>query len=133
MRGYAFLLVYLWSLTLILKTPLNGVLVWYAVSFGNFQTLIWDYTLSTLPYAYVVAIVTGISWLFSRTEKKKLPATPLVILTILFSLWVTITSLFALPPGEDVWFKWTWFQKILLMCLIGFALTTTRERVNQLI
>ena len=133
MRGYAFLLVYLWSLTLILKTPLNGVLVWYAVSFGNFHTLIWDYTLSTLPYAYVVAIVTGISWLFSRTEKKKLPATPLVILTILFSLWVTITSLFALPPGEDVWFKWAWFQKILLMCLIGFALTTTRERVNQLI
>ena len=133
MRGYAFLLVYLWSLTLILKTPFNGVLVWYAVSFGNFHTLIWDYTLSTLPYAYVVAIVTGISWLFSRTEKKKLPATPLVILTILFSLWVTITSLFALPPEEDVWFKWTWFQKILLMCLIGFALTTTRERVNQLI
>jgi len=133
MRGYAFLLVYLWSLTLILKTPFNGVLVWYAVSFGNFHTLIWDYTLSTLPYAYVVAIVTGISWLFSRTEKKKLPATSLVILTILFSLWVTITSFFALAPGEDVWFKWTWFQKILLMCLIGFALTTTRERVNQLI
>ena len=48
-------------------------------------------------------------------------------------MWVTITSLFALPPEEDVWFKWTWFQKILLMCLIGFALTTTRERVNQLI
>ena len=133
MRGYAFLLVYLWSLRLILKTPFNGVLVWYAVSFGNFHMLIWDYTLSTLPYAYVVAIVTGISWLFSRTEKKKLPATSLVILTILFSLWVTITSLFALPPEEDVWFKWTWFQKILLMCLIGFALTTTRERVNQLI
>ena len=61
MRGYAFLLVYLWSLRLILKTPFNGVLVWYAVSFGNFHTLIWDYTLSTLPYAYVVAIVTGIS------------------------------------------------------------------------
>ena len=133
MRGYVFLLVYLWSLRLILKTPFNGVLVWYAVSFGNFHTLIWDYTLSTLPYAYVVAIVTGISWLFSRTEKKKLPATSLVILTILFSLWVTITSFFALAPGEDVWFKWTWFQKILLMCLIGFALTTTRERVNQLI
>src|SRR6516162_5891350 len=132
MRGYAFLLVYLWSLTLILKTPFNGVLVWYAVSFGNFHTLIWDYRLATLPYAYVVAIVTGVSWLFSRTEKKKLPVTPLVILTILFSVWITITSFFALAPG-DVWFKWAWFQKILLMCLIGFALTTTRERVNQLI
>jgi probable O-glycosylation ligase (exosortase A-associated) len=133
MRGYAFLLVYLWSLTLIFKAPFNGVLVWYAFSFGNFHTLIWDRYLATLPYAYVIAIVTGISWLFSRTEEKKLPLTPQVILTILLSLWITITSLFALAPGEDVWFKWTWFQKILLMCLIGFALTTTRMRVNQLI
>ena len=78
MRGYAFLLVYLWSLTLILKTPLNGVLVWYAVSFGNFHTLIWDYTLSTLPYAYVVSDCDRYLVLFSRTEKKKLPATPLL-------------------------------------------------------
>ena len=133
MRGYAFLLVYLWSLTLIFKAPFNGVLVWYVFSFGNFHTLIWDRSLATLPYAYPIAIVTGISWLFSRTEKTKLPLTPQVILTILFSLWITITSFFALAPGGDVWFKWTWFQKILLMCLIGFALTTTRERVNQLI
>ena len=70
MRGYAFLLVYLWSLTLIFKAPFNGVLVWYAFSFGNFHTLIWDRSLATLPYAYVIAILTGISWLFSGTEKK---------------------------------------------------------------
>jgi putative inorganic carbon (hco3(-)) transporter len=133
MRGYAFLLVYLWSLTLILKTPFNGVLVWYGFSFGNFHTLIWDPSLATLPYAYGIAIVTGISWLFSRTEKKKLPVTSQVILTIFFSLWITITSLFAMAPEEEVWFKWNFFQKVLLMCLIGFALTTTRERVNQLI
>jgi probable O-glycosylation ligase (exosortase A-associated) len=133
MRGYAFLLVYLWSLALIFKTPFNGVLVWYAFSFGNFHTLIWDPSLATLPYAYVIAIVTGVSWLFSRTEKKKLPLTPQVILTILFSLWITVTSFFALAPAGEVWDKWIWFQKVLLMCLIGFALTTTRERVNQLI
>src|SRR6516164_7556183 len=133
MRGYAFLLLYLCSLMLIFRTPFNGVLVWYAFSLGNFHTLIWDPSLATLPYAYVIAILTGISWLFSGTEKKKLPVTPQVILTILFSLWITITSYFALAPGEDVWSKWTFFQKVLLMCLIGFALTTTRERVNQLI
>ena len=133
MRGYAFLAVFLWSLTLIFKTPFNGVLVWYAFSFGNFHTLIWDFSLATLPYAYVIAILTVVSLLFSRTEKKKLPLTPQVVLTIFFSLWITITSFFALAPGYDVWGKWTFFQKVLLMCLIGFALTTTRERVNQLI
>jgi hypothetical protein len=99
MRGYAFLAVFLWSLTLIFKTPFNGVLVWYAFSFGNFHTLIWDFSLATLPYAYVIAILTVVSLLFSRTEKKKLPLTPQVVLTILFSLWITITSFFALAPG----------------------------------
>jgi len=133
MRGYAFLAVFLCSLTLIFKTPFNGVLVWYAFSFGNFHTLIWDPSIATLPYAYIIAIVTGVSWLVSRTEKKKLPLTPQVVLTILFALWITITSFFALAPGDDVWWKWTFFQKVLLMCLVGFALTTTRERVNQLI
>src|SRR6516165_8023890 len=133
MRGYAFILLYLSSLALIFTGPFNGVLVWYAFSLGNFHTLIWDTSLATLPYAYPIAILTCFSWLGSRREKKKLPLTPQVILTILFSLWMTITSFYALAPEYDPWNKWLWVQKMLLMCLVGFALTTTRERVNQLI
>src|SRR5262249_35214944 len=117
MRGYAFVLVYLCSLLWSFKTPFNGVLVWYAFSFGNFHTLIWDPSLATLNYAYPIVIVTGVSWLFSRTEKIKLPLTPQVVLTLLFSAWITITSNFALAPGDDVWSKWSFFQKVLLMCL----------------
>jgi probable O-glycosylation ligase (exosortase A-associated) len=41
--------------------------------------------------------------------------------------------LFALAPDEDVWSKWTTVQKILFMCLVGYAMTTTRERLNMLI
>jgi putative inorganic carbon (hco3(-)) transporter len=41
--------------------------------------------------------------------------------------------LFALGPADDVWNKWITVQKILFMCLVGYALTTTRERLNQLI
>jgi putative inorganic carbon (hco3(-)) transporter len=39
-------------------------------------------------------------------------------------------------PGraEVVWFQWNTVEKILFMCrLVGYALTTTRERVDQLI
>jgi putative inorganic carbon (hco3(-)) transporter len=38
-----------------------------------------------------------------------------------------------LAPPEDVWTKWTIVEKILFMCFVGYALTTTRERLNQLI
>ncbi len=60
--------------------------------------------------------------------------TPLVVLTLLFAIWITITSFFALSPNQaDVWDKWTTVEKILFMCLVGYALTTTRERLDQLI
>ena len=132
MRGLVFFLVLTSCLPLIFVSPFNGVLMWYVFSLGNFHTLTWGF-FSNLYYAYIIAILTCVSWVISRTEKKQLPLTPLVVLTILFSLWMTITSFFALAPAQDVWARWEIVNKILFMCLVGFALTTTRERVNQLI
>src|SRR6201989_1187803 len=133
MRGTAFFMAFVASIPFIFVSPFYGVLIWYIFSLGNFHTLIWGGPFSSLNYAYVIAFVTCVSWFFSRTEKKQLPITPLVVLTVLFSVWITFTSIFALAPSEDVWTKWTTVQKILFMCLVGYALTTTRERLNQLI
>jgi probable O-glycosylation ligase (exosortase A-associated) len=133
MRGFAFFMAFVAGLPFIFISPFNGVLAWYVFSLGNFHTLIWGGPFASLNYAYVIAVVTGISWVLSTTEKKHLPITPLVILTILFSVWMTFTSFFALAPSEDVWDRWATVQKILFMCLVGYALTTTRERLNQLI
>jgi probable O-glycosylation ligase (exosortase A-associated) len=133
MRGIGFFMVFAACLPLIFVSPFNGVLAWYVFSLGNFHTLIWGGPFAGLNYAYVIAVLTCLSWCFSRTDQKRLPITPLVILTLLFSIWITFTSWCALAPGEDVWSKWITVQKILFMCLVGFALTTTRERLNQLI
>jgi putative inorganic carbon (hco3(-)) transporter len=132
MRGFVFFLVFVSSLPFIFVSPFNGVLIWYIFSLGNFHTLTWGF-FSDLYYAYIIAILTCLAWMISWTEKKQLPLTPLVVLTLLFIVWMTITSLCALAPEEDVWAKWTTVQKILLMCLVGFALTTTRRRVDLLV
>jgi probable O-glycosylation ligase (exosortase A-associated) len=132
MRGLLFLVVFMASLPLIFVSPFNGVLIWYIFSLGNFHTLSWGF-LNNLYYAHIIAILTCVSWLFCGAEKKRLPLTPVVILTLLFSLWMTITSFFALAPATLVWAKWELVQKVLFMALVGYALTTTHERVNQLI
>ena len=132
MRGIVFFLAFISSLPLIFISPFNGVLIWYVFSLGNFHTMIFG-PFAGLNYAYVIAILTCISWVISRTEKLQLPITPLVVLTLLFSVWITITTLLALAPGEAVWVKWSTVQKVLFMCLVGYALSTTRQRVNQLI
>src|SRR5215831_18600838 len=131
MRGFVFFLIFISSLPFIFVSPFNGVLIWYIFSLGNFHTLTWGF-LSNLKYAYIIAILTCVSWLFSA-EKKRLPLTPIVILTLLFSLWMTITSIFAVAPATLVWDKWVFVHKMLFMALVGYALTTTHERVNQLI
>ena len=133
MRGVLFFLAFVSALPLIFVSPFNGVLIWYVFSLGNYHTLIWGGPFANLNYAYIIAILTCISWTFSITDKKQLPLTPLVILTLLFMVWMTVSSYFALAPSSMVWSKWTETLKILFMCLVGYALTTTRERVNQLV
>ena len=138
MRGLLVFLAFVASLPFVFVSPFNGILVWYAFSLGNFHRLVWGF-FANIPYAFIIVIVTGLSWAISR-EKKQLPITPLVVLTLLFMVWITITSLFAAGPAapyagyaDAIWDKWTITEKKLLMCLVGFALTTTRERVNQVI
>jgi putative inorganic carbon (hco3(-)) transporter len=133
MRGLLFFVVFVSSMPLIFVSPFNGVLIWYVFSLGNYHTLIWGGPFANLNYAYVIAILTCISWVFSQKDRKQIPFTPLVVFTLLFMVWMTVSSVFALAPSPMVWSKWIETQKILFMCLVGFALTTTRERVNQLV
>ena len=138
MRGLLFFTLFVSSLPFVFKSPFNGALLWYVFSLGNFHTLTWGF-FSDLHYAYIIAFVTCLSWLISK-EPKKLPLTPLAVLTLVFAVWITITSLAAVTDagavpnfGDGVWSMWGRVEKVLFMCLVGYALTTSRERVDQLI
>ena len=118
MRGLLFLLAFLSSLPFIFISPFNGVLIWYVFSLGHFHTMTWGF-LGDLYYAWIVSILTCFSWLLSRVDPKRLPLTPLVVLTLLFALWMTITSLFALGQSDDVWQEWTTDQKLRQPVFLG--------------
>jgi putative inorganic carbon (HCO3(-)) transporter len=132
MRGLVFFLAFVASLPLIFVSPFYGVIIWYVFSLGNFHTMVFG-PFATVNYALVIAVLTCFSWIISRKEKVHLPITPLVGMTLAFAFWITFTSWFALAPGEGVWIKWSTVEKILFMCLVGYALSTTRERIDQLI
>jgi probable O-glycosylation ligase (exosortase A-associated) len=88
--------------------------------------------LSNLPYALIVAVVTLIAWFFSR-EPKMPPKDSTGVLLCLLMVWVTITSAFALTPAFSVWDRWLLCEKMFLMTVLTYTLTTTRERLEQLI
>jgi len=141
MRGLVFLVAFIASIPLIFVNPFNGVLVWYVFSLGNFHTVTWG-VFGGLYYGYIIAIATCLSWMLSR-EKKSIPLTPLSVMTLLFMVWITMTTVAAASAAPDrvklagydweIWNQWKTVEKILFMCLVGYALTTTRERVDQLI
>jgi len=135
MRGLLFFTLFVSSLPFVFKSPFNGALLWYVFSLGNFHTLTWGF-FSDLHYAYIIAFVTCLSWVISN-EPKKLPLTPLAVLTLVFAVWITITSLLNAEAegyrAPGIWSMWDRVEKVLFMCLVGYALTTSRERVDQLI
>src|SRR5260370_35471273 len=131
MRGLGFFLVFVAGLPFIFVSPFNGVLAWYVFSLGNFHTLIWGGAFAGLNYAYLIAVLTCLSWFFSQTDKTQLPITPLLILTVRCSIWITFTSWSALAPGEDVWGNWTTVQRIRCRSRVGSALTPPRDLRNH--
>jgi hypothetical protein len=53
-----------------------------------------------LYYGYIIAISTGISWMISP-EKKSLPLTPLSVMTLIFMVWITMTTVAASSAATD--------------------------------
>lgn len=132
MRGLLFFVIFLVGMGFVFASPFYGVMAWYVFSLGNPHRLAYGF-FSTLPYAYIIAGLTFLCWLTSRRDPVRIPFTPLVVLTLLFSLWMTVTSVFAAAPADSVWDKWTEVHKVLLMAVVGYALTTSRQRINLLI
>ncbi len=129
MRNLLLLVVFFSLLPWVFRWPYLGILMWFWVSLMNPQS--YTYT-APLPYALMVAAVTLLAWIFSR-EPKLPPKNATAILLCLLMVWITVTSAFALAPAATVWDRWQLSEKMFLFTVLAYALTNTRERLDQLI
>jgi probable O-glycosylation ligase (exosortase A-associated) len=81
----------------------------------------------------MVAIATLSAWLLSSREPKAPPFDKTTVLLVLLGFWVTVTSLFGIGTADQIYFKWQLAEKMLLMTIVAYTLTTTRQRLDQLI
>jgi putative inorganic carbon (HCO3(-)) transporter len=134
MRGLLLGLVYFCSLPLILFYSVYvGILMWFWVSLMNPQKIVWSSIFSNFNYALIVAVLTLFCWLISRTEPKIPPRSKTTVLLLIFMVWISITSLFGLGPPDELSFWWSTTEKMLFMTLLAYTLTTSRQRLDQLI
>jgi probable O-glycosylation ligase (exosortase A-associated) len=82
------------------------------------------------PFAAVVTAVTLISLLFTK-QQRRFPVTPVTVMLIVFMMWTTLTSFFALEPGL-VWQEWSRVMKTMLMVLVAMITLRTEKDIKLL-
>lgn len=130
MRDILVTLAVFGSLPFILKRPWIGILVWTWLGFMNPHRMAWGFSTS-MPFAYIVAVVTLGSMLFKK-EDKRIPWERESVVLLLFVIWMLITTIFAVYPT----LAWAQFEKVIkiqLMIFVAMMLITTPERLKYLV
>ncbi|MDY0011724.1 MAG: putative O-glycosylation ligase, exosortase A system-associated [Rhodocyclaceae bacterium] len=130
MRDILVTLAVFGSLPFILKRPWIGILVWTWLAFMNPHRMAWGFSTS-MPFAYIVAMVTLGAMLFNK-EDKRIPWERESVVLLLFVIWMFITTIFAVYPT----LAWAQFEKVIkiqVMIFVAMMLITTPERLKYLV
>ncbi|SHG20935.1 probable O-glycosylation ligase, exosortase A-associated [Desulfacinum infernum DSM 9756] len=114
----------------ILVNPVVGVLTWCWLGFMNPHKLCWGFA-QTFPFAQTVAIATLVS-LMAWKEPKRIPWTRETKTLLVFTLWMFVTTFFALNP-EGAWEQWNKVWKIMLMTYVTMMVMNTPKRIHMLL
>jgi probable O-glycosylation ligase (exosortase A-associated) len=131
MRDIIITVVIMGLLPFVLRSPRLGVYVWAWVSMMIPHRAAYGFA-RTLPFGQMVAIATLIAFLFSR-ERRPFPFTSVTVTQLLFVLWMSFTSLFAMNSPDLILEQWIVVLKIHLMLFLTMMLVRGRQQIEQLI
>jgi len=127
MRDIAVFAIVFGLLPFILKRPVIGVLTFTWLSLMNPHRLAYGMA-HDFPFAATVAGFTFIGLYLTR-QPKRLPLTPVTVLLIVFMLWMTLTTVFALEQ-DRAWNEWNRVIKIQIMVLVAIAAIRSEKDIK---
>lgn len=130
MRDLVVTLIIFGSLPYTLKHTYIGVLTWSWIAYMNPHRLAYGFA-KDFPFAYIIAIVTIISFIFNR-EKKTFPKNSLVFVWLAFLAWMIVTTIFAIFPDISL-IPLIKIYKIQLFAILTVLLMNSIDRINKLI
>lgn len=113
------------------KRPAIGALMFMWISLMNPHRLAYGPAYD-FPFAMMVAVITIVSILFSK-EQRSYPTTPVTVLLVVFMVWVTITTLFAISPPAIVNYEWSRVIKTLLMVAVTVLVIQSEADLKKMI
>ncbi len=130
MRDILVTLIVLGSLPLILRSPVNGALMWVWISVMNPHTQGWGFA-TAFPFALIIALTTLASLLFTR-EPRAMPWTPVTLTLLAFVVWMNVTLPFSIFLDDSIR-QWQKVMKIMLMTFVCVMLVKSRRDVHRLV
>ncbi len=118
--------IFTW-LMFVFRRPYLGVYLFTWISLMNPHRLCWGFAYN-FPFAFIVAVVTILSFLASR-EPKQLPWSREMRLLLIFNFWVLTCTFFAFYP-QLAWPAWNTIWKIQLFVFLTAMLINDRERLH---
>lgn len=131
MRDILIAAIVLGLLPFIFRNTRLGAYVWAWLSMMNPHRAAFGFARS-FPFAYLVALSTLISFLFSR-ERRPFPINSITVTQLFFVFWMTVTCFFALNSPGIVFDRWVFVFKIQLMLGVTLMLLRGREQIERLI
>ena len=130
MRDLFVLAVVFGSVPVILARPWIGVLVWSWIAYMNPHRLAWGIA-RDFPVAMTVGVTTLVALLLTR-DRRSPPLTRETVVLALFTLWMVVTTVFALEPGPAQ-LQLEKVLKIQIFTFVTMMLIFTRERIHWLV
>jgi putative inorganic carbon (HCO3(-)) transporter len=134
MRGLVLFIIFTGLLFLVFKRPFVGILMWFWISLMNPHRLVYGFFETSISYALITAVVTLGSWILLHPEEPKFPPRDrITFLIVALMIWFSITSLTGMGPLAEIVDRWSTAEKMLLMTLVAYTMTNTRERFDQVV
>ncbi len=136
LRGIVLMIVMFPSLPLCFVRPFYGIVLWTIIAFTSLQW--YAYSAYIFPWAMLVAIPTLFGAALFGKGWRNLLSFEIVLLILLWA-WFTFTTavdssipLFA-DHADDMWDRWGYVSKVLLMTVVTVGVTNTFARLRTLI
>jgi len=115
---------------LILRAPAIGILTWIWITLMSPQREVYGF-LAGFQLNFYFAALTAIAWIFSK-EKKIAPMNPVTALVVLFGVWASITTYYALHRtfSYDLWDR---TMKTLILTLAVMTVANTKMRIQAVV
>lgn len=130
MRDLIITLIVLGSVPFILRRPALGAIMYVWLSIMNPHRLAWGFA-HDFPFAMIVAVATVLGLLF-RDERWAIPWKAPSVLLLLFTLWMCVTTLFALAP-DLAYPQWWRVMKIMVMIFVVLIALNERKHIDWLV